>query len=47
LGDAKKKAMWDEGRDIEEINQSGGGGGMDPNDVFSMFMRGGGGHGHF
>jgi DnaJ family protein C protein 7 len=38
LSDPKKKQMYDEGMDLEEINQggrSGGmGGGMDPNDVF-------------
>lgn len=46
--------------DLEEINQggrSGGMGGMDPNDIFQMFMGGGmggsmggqrgGGHSHF
>lgn len=47
LSDAQKRQMYDEGADIEEINQGGrggcGGGGMDPNDVFSMFFGGGGG----
>ena len=44
LSDAKKRQMYDEGADLEEIEQGGGrggGGGMDPNDVFSMFMGGG------
>ena len=47
LSDPKKKQMYDDGADIEEINQGGGGGGCNPNDVFSMFMggRGGGGGG--
>lgn len=48
LSDAKKRQMYDEGADIEEINQGGGGGGrggMDPNDIFSMFMGGGMGGG--
>ena len=38
LSDAKKRQMYDDGADIEEINQggpSGGGmGGMNPNDIF-------------
>jgi DnaJ family protein C protein 7 len=37
LSDPKKKQMYDEGMDLEEINQGGRGGGghgMDPNDVF-------------
>ncbi len=38
LSDPKKRQMYDEGLDLEEINQggrSGGmGGGMDPNDIF-------------
>ena len=35
LSDAKKRQMYDDGADIEEINQGGGGmGGMDPNDIF-------------
>ena len=37
--------MYDEGADIEEINQGGMGGGMpggmDPSDIFQMFMGGG------
>jgi len=53
LSDQKKKAMYDEGMDLEEINQGGRGGGpggMDPNDIFQMFFQGGGrggGHHHF
>ena len=36
--------MYDEGLDLEEINQGGAsGGGMNPNDVFKMFFQGGGG----
>ena len=45
LSDPKKKQMYDEGADIEEINQGGGHGGMggmDPNDIFQMFFQGGG-----
>ena len=38
LSDAKKRQMYDEGADIEEIEQGGGMGGgmggMDPNDIF-------------
>ena len=37
LSDAKKKEMYDQGADLEEIEQGGrsGGGGMDPNDIFT------------
>lgn len=44
LSDPQKKQMYDEGMDLEEINQGGrgGGGGMDPNDIFQMFFQGGG-----
>jgi len=49
LSDAKKKQMFDEGYDLEEINQgcAGHGGGVDPNDMFRSFFggRGGGGGG--
>ena len=39
LSDPKKKQMYDEGQDVEEINQGGGGmGGMNPNDIFQMFF---------
>ncbi len=38
LSDAQKRKMYDEGADIEEIDQGGhgcgGGGGMNPNDIF-------------
>ena len=36
LSDAKKRQMYDDGADIEELNQGGGGGmgGMNPNDIF-------------
>ena len=44
LSDPKKKQMYDDGHDIEEIEQGGGGfGGMNPNDIFQMFFSGGGG----
>ena len=43
LSDAKKRQMYDDGADIEEIEQGGSGmGGMNPNDIFSMFFGGGG-----
>lgn len=48
LSDEKKRKMYDEGYDLEEINQGGGHGGMggmDPNQVFQMFFSGRGGHG--
>ena len=41
------QARYDQGMDLEEIEQGGGcghgHGGMDPNDIFSMFFGGGGG----
>jgi len=57
LGDRDKRDKYDNGYDIEDINSGradhghgggmpGGFGGMDPNDLFSMFMgsqMGGGG----
>ena len=46
LSDAQKRQMYDDGADIEEIEQGGGAGGMggmNPNDIFSMFFGGGGG----
>ena len=46
LSDQQKRKMYDEGADIEEIEQGGGAGGMggmNPNDIFSMFFGGGGG----
>ena len=48
LSDPQKKQQYDQGMDLEEINQggrSGGMGGMDPNDIFQMFFQGGGGRG--
>lgn len=39
LNDPKKRQMYDDGMDLEEINQGGpSGGGMNPNDVFQMFF---------
>ena len=49
LSDADKKRMYDQGADIDEINQGGGhaGFGGDPNDIFRMFFaQGGPGRGH-
>jgi DnaJ family protein C protein 7 len=53
LGDRDKRDKYDNGYDLEDINSGradhgagGGFGGMDPNDLFSMFMgsqMGGGG----
>ena len=48
LSDGKKRDRYDQGVDIEHLDQEGGfggfsGGGMDPSDIFSMFMGGGGG----
>ena len=49
LSDPKKRERYDQGADIEDLDSEGGGrrghGGMDPNDVFSMFFGGGGGGG--
>ena len=54
LGDKEKRDKYDQGFDLEDINSGradmgnfGGGafGGMDPNDLFSMFMGGGMGGG--
>ena len=52
LGDKDKRDKFDNGFDIEDINSGradqhhGGMHGMDPNDLFSMFMGSGmGGHG--
>lgn len=49
LSDPQKKMRYDQGADIEEIEQGGGmggfHGGVDPNDIFSMFFGGGGGMG--
>jgi DnaJ family protein C protein 7 len=48
LSDPQKRQRYDDGADIEEIEQGGGGGGGhgfhgDPNDIFKMFFAGGGG----
>ncbi len=52
LSDSEKKARWDQGDTLEEINGQGGGhggmGGMDPSEIFRMYagmggMGGGGG----
>ena len=47
LSDPQKRQRYDAGEDVEEIEQGKGGmgGGMDPNDIFRMFMGGGGGGG--
>lgn len=50
LSDSQKKAKYDAGQDLEEIEGGGGFGhhGVDPNDIFQMFMnQQGGGGGHF
>ena len=45
LSDARKRNQYDQGADIDEINQGGGmgGGGFhgDPNEIFQMFFGGG------
>jgi DnaJ homolog subfamily C member 7 len=53
LSDPQKKVRYDQGADIEELDNPGHGGGFhgDPNDIFQMFfsgggMGGGGGHHH-
>lgn len=38
LSDPKKRQRYDDGADIEEIEQGGGAGGMNPNDIFQMFF---------
>ncbi len=40
LSDPKKKQMYDDGHDIEEIENGGGHGfgGFDPNDIFQAFF---------
>lgn len=50
LGDKDKRDKYEQGFDLEDINSGkadmgGGMGGMDPSDLFSMFMGGGGGGG--
>ena len=47
LSDARKKSRYDQGADIEELDQEhhggfAGGHGVDPNDIFRMFFQGGG-----
>ena len=34
LSDTAKRQRYDDGADIEELNQGGGAGGMNPNDIF-------------
>lgn len=49
LSDPQKKMRYDQGADIEELENPGhGGGGFhgDPNDIFQMFFGGGGGGHH-
>jgi DnaJ family protein C protein 7 len=56
LSDAKKRARYDQGADLDEIENGGGFGGadVDVNQIFQMFFQGGGGgfggghggHGH-
>ena len=41
LSDARKRNQYDQGADLEEIENGGGGGGMggmNPNDIFQMFF---------
>ena len=47
LSDPQKKVRYDQGADIEELDNPGHGGGFhgDPNDIFQMFFGGGGGGG--
>ena len=51
LSDPQKRAQYDQGVDVEDLDNphAGGGGGhshgMDPNMIFEMFMRQGGGGG--
>jgi DnaJ family protein C protein 7 len=53
LNDASKRRMYDQGMDLEEMQNGGGGhghghggmGGIDPSVLFSMFGGGGGGGG--
>ena len=52
LSDPQKKAKWDEGMTLDEINGNGGGGGgghggIDPADIFRMYTGGGGFRGGF
>lgn len=44
LSDPQKKNRYDQGADIEELDNPGAGGFHgDPNDIFRMFFGGGGG----
>lgn len=47
LSDPQKKQRYDEGADIEDLENGGGfgGHGVDPNDIFRMFFSQGGGMG--
>ncbi len=47
LSDPQKKMRYDQGADIEELENPGHGGGFhgDPNEIFQMFFGGGGGMG--
>jgi DnaJ family protein C protein 7 len=52
LSDSQKKARWDQGESLDDINGNGGGGGrgggmggMDPQDIFRMYTGGGMGGG--
>lgn len=49
LSDQQKRSRYDQGADIEEIENPGAGGGHgfhgDPNEIFQMFFGGGGGGG--
>ena len=45
LSDDQKKRRYDSGVDLEDEPGMGGAGGMDPNDIFSMFFGQGGGMG--
>jgi DnaJ-class molecular chaperone len=40
VGDAAKRSRYDQGEDLTEIEQGGGGGGhgVDPNDIFRQFF---------
>lgn len=41
LSDPQKRNRYDQGADIDEIENGMGGHHMDPNDIFRMFMGGG------
>jgi len=46
LSDAKKKARYDSGQDLDDDGMSGYAGEMDPNLIFQSFFGGGGGGFH-